>query len=426
MSEPDQIILTCPSCGGKLRAPRSTLGSEVGCPSCQGSVTVREPAPYIPTPMIVDSKRRLGVMPRGGETAPVEEGGFKDRLRNTAESDFVVDPLNPTMKRRDLRKAKHGDALTDWDNQSRRRHSRTRSRRIHLLLWGTAFMALATLIAIFWQRTSQRPRLISTPAKTVATPLEIKNKAFMLDPVWDITTKFCSAKTAEDLIPLIREADRVAPLLRKYYKTRKEWSPVLLGKKPDISVLEAHRNMVMFELPLADYSVRPIALEDTPLGFRVDWESFVYYSELSWEELRHKRPREPVTLRAVIKREDYFNYDFPSSQTHSCYRLSVPSESHSLYGYVPKNSEVEVQISSTMLLAVNIPIVVRVRYPENGTDPQHLQVEITEVLEKGWIFREDDLPEIPSGGPLGPGRPSAQSSPDSGSSRPAVLPSLKP
>ena len=92
MSEPDQIILTCPSCGGKLRAPRSTLGSEVGCPSCQGSVTVREPAPYIPPPMIVDSKRRLGVMPRGGETAPVEEGGFKDRLRNTAESDFVVDP----------------------------------------------------------------------------------------------------------------------------------------------------------------------------------------------------------------------------------------------------------------------------------------------------------------------------------------------
>ena len=72
MSQPEQLILTCPACGGRLRAPRSAIGTSVGCPSCQAAVQVREAAAFAPSAMIVDASRRLGVAPRG-ESSPVAD-----------------------------------------------------------------------------------------------------------------------------------------------------------------------------------------------------------------------------------------------------------------------------------------------------------------------------------------------------------------
>jgi hypothetical protein len=75
----------------------------------------------------------------------------------------------------------------------------------------------------------------------------------------------------------------------------------------------------------------------------------------------------------------------------------------------------------------SVHAVIRVRYPETSTNDR--QVEITEVLEKGWIFREDDLPEtlpelLPELPPADPTQLPVQTTPGGSSTRPAVLPGL--
>ena len=390
MSEEDQIVIQCPACGGRLRTSRASIGSEVGCPNCQVSIGVQDPASPPPVPMIVDPRRKLGVAPRGeSRAAPATGSGFKDQFRTTTEPELQVDPEHPVMKRRDLRKQKHGDTLTDWDRQPHRPSRHRHTRRIMIGLVAASLIVVLILTGIFWQRI-HRPFSNSASAAP-ARLLESQAPSTVKDQVWSVVQQFCAAPDPETLLRCVREPDRVAPLMKRFYNPQNPWIPLPLGRRPDLSDLQIHRNFAVFQLPLTDYGTRPIALEQTPGGFLVDWESFVGYSDLSWTDLRRTRPRQPVTLRAVLKPSDYFNLDFPSSETHLCYQISDWNSDHVLYGYVPVDSDILLQIRKILLNEPAIHAVLRVRYPENSTNDR--QLEITEVLEKGWIFREDDNPE---------------------------------
>ncbi len=393
MSESDQIVIHCLACGGRLRTSRASIGSQVGCPTCQAPVTVRDPASAA-TPMIVDPRVKTGTnLTARGEsiTHSASDSTFKERFRTTAEPSLQVDPNNPTMIRRDHRRQKHADTLTDWDRQPQRASRHRHTRNIAIGLSVVALVLTLALTAIFWQRihpsSAATARQVTPPAQTLdeQSPADIRNQ------VWSVAEKFATAPTAEALLPFIREPDRVAPLIKRFYTPQNPWTPLPIGLRPDLSDLQVHRNFAVFQLPLTDFGTRPIGLEQTPTGFLVDWESFVGYSELSWPDLRQTRPRTPVLLRAVIKPSDYWNLDFPSSSTHAAFQISDFHSDHVLYGYVPVDSDVLLQIKKILLSAPTIHAVIRVRYPENSTNDR--QLEITEVLEKGWIFREDDHPE---------------------------------
>lgn len=423
MPEPDRFItFTCPACGGRIHALRSAAGSHVECPKCEATVLLKDPTAYQPMPMIVDPKIKMGFSPRG-ENAPVDTAAFKDRLRRTSEDTYKVDPDQPVMKRRDFRKQKHGAAMTEWDTNPRRAYERKGPRRLILFMSVASLVLLLSLGGIFWYRLQHAP-VDSSPTVRGETPLELKPVGDFRDEVWEVVQRFCAAPNPEALLPLIREPERVGPNLLKYYQSGNQWNPLALSTKPDLANLEVHRSFVVLPLPLADFSQRPIALEQTPEGFRVDWESFTGYSEISWADLRRTRPREPVLLRAVIRLSDYFNFDFPSSTTHRCFQLSDQSGENILYGYVPLDSDVEMQIKKIQLTAPSVHAVIKVRYPTLSTSNR--QVEITEVLEKGWIFREDDLPEpTPVAAPaLELNQLPVQSSPGAPRTRAAVLPGL--
>ena len=400
MSDPDQLLITCPSCGGRLRTSRASIGTQVGCPSCQTAILVRDPAAWAPAPMLVDPRRKLGIAPRG-QDAPVADASFKERLRRTTEAGLEVDPNNPVMKRRDLRKSRQGNNQPDWESQSRRQSSRLgmrpRQRRLLIRLGSLGLLLILALSLLLWQRSQRRSRSASARAATAAAAepktLELQPTSSFRTEVWQTIQQFCAAASPAALLPLIRDPDRVGPALLRFYPPENPWAPLSLGAPPDLSALEVHRNFVLLDLPLADFSSRPIALEKTPAGFRVDWESFTGYSELSWPELRRTRPRSPVVLRAVLRPTDYFNLDFPSSTTHQSFKVSDLHSDHVLYGYAPLDSPVHLQLKKVLLNAPSVHAVLRVRYPQNSTNDR--QLEITEVLEKGWIFRDDDLPEEP-------------------------------
>ena len=391
MSQPE-IVLNCQACGGKLRAPRSAIGTTVGCPGCKTGVYVPDPTPtpnkgFTPSVMIVDPRRKLGVESRKDTAATSVEDAFKERLRRTTEDTYRVDPNNPVMKRRDMRKLKHSKNLTNWDTAPQRRQRSARSRRILFALYCATAIILLLMVGVFWKsvkRTGPRPVAAVIAPKT----LETLATSDFSEQLWETIQNFCTAPTASDLLPFIRDPRRVGPKLIKYYNAENPWTPLVLGEKPD---LEVRGDFILLSLRLKDFTTIPLGLEKTKEGFLVDWESFVGYCELPWPELRQKRPRTPVLARAVISPTEYFNMDFPSATTHRSYRISDLHSDHVFYGYVPINGPVDLQIKKTLLYAPSVLAVLRVRYPVNSTNDR--QLEITEVLESGWIFRKDDVPE---------------------------------
>jgi len=392
MSQPE-IVLNCQACGDKLRAPRSAIGTTVGCPTCKTGVYVADPTTpkgFTPSVMIIDPRRKLGVESFKDKAPGGVEDAFKERLRRTTEDTYRVDPNNPVMKRRDMRKLKHAKNLTSWDTAPQRRQRSARSRRILFGLYSAAAVILLLIGNIFWKRVKRSGH---RPVAAVIAPktLETRATSEFSGPLWESIQSFCTAPTASDLLPFIRDPRRVGPKLIKYYNAENPWVPLALGEKPNLSDLKVQGDFIVLYLPLKDYTTIPLGLEKTKEGFLVDWESFVGYCELPWPELRQKRPRTPVLVRAVISPTEYFNLDFPSADTHRSYRISDLHSDHVLYGYVPINGPADLQIKKTLLNAPSELVVLRVRYPLNSTNDR--QLEITEVLEKGWIFREDDVPD---------------------------------
>lgn len=415
MDQQDWIALDCPACGGRLRAQRSAIGTTVGCPTCHAAVKVRAPGGF-GGPMIIDSSRKLGVSP---ERDDQETEAFKGRLRSSSDDNYKVDPDNPVMKRRDTRKAKHGAVLTGWDSTGRVPSQDPGKNQRRLVMWLTVVTAVLglTVVGILISRSGS---LFQPPAAAAASvrhneemPLDLQSSADFRNPVWQVVSQFCSAQTAADLLPVIRDPERVGPLLRNWYSTdERKWVPIPVPAVPDPVQFETDGNWTAFKLPMPDFGSRSMAVEKTDRGFKVDWESFVAYSEMSWQDLQQIRPKTPTLMRVICRITGYYNLDFPSEETWQCFELTDDnSRNNTVYGYVKRGSPTAVEMQKLMLNASNVNAVLRVAYPARSTTLT--QVDIVEVVAKGWVIREQKVEENASGSLLGDPAEAAQPAPDS-------------
>lgn len=404
MDQQDWIALDCQNCGGRLRAPRSAVGTSVGCPTCHAPVKVRTATTgYTAPQMIVDSRRKIGVTP---QAAPQDTEGFKSRLRSASDDIYKVDPDNPVMKRRDNRKAKHGSSLTTWDNNgksSSRSIAQSAGRRQRRIVIGLSVVTGALLITVVGLLVSGKGSISLIPPSPQAStssghssssssggavPLEMRSAADFRDKVWKVVSEFCNAPTHRELMGVIRDPERVGPIIRDYYTSGGHtWVAIPPGQVPDPSAFETDKNWTAFKLPLPDFRSRSMAVEETAKGFKVDWESFVAYSEMPWDKLRESKPRTPVLLRAIVRRTAYYNFDFPSEDTHRCFQIYDEARDNVIYGYIQRGSEVDKKMEEIMLNAMDVHAILRVAYPEIST--ANNQVNITEVVAKGWILGKD-------------------------------------
>ncbi|MCB1095046.1 MAG: HEAT repeat domain-containing protein [Verrucomicrobiae bacterium] len=192
--------------------------------------------------------------------------------------------------------------------------------------------------------------------------------------------------------PIIRRGAHVEPLLWDYYE---RFPFVALPEPPAVkrSALSIHHNFAVGVVEISDQS-KIIALEKTSHGFKVDWESWVGYSAVSWEVFQTERRSEPSLFRAMIGRDDYYNFRYTDFTKYRCYQILSPEETVKLWGYVERDSDVDRQLQLALLRAPYTFAVVELKYPEeNAADKTAKQVEIVSLIEEGWVIRDDD--EVP-------------------------------
>lgn len=445
MDQQDWIALDCQNCGGRLRAPRSAVGTSVGCPTCHAPVKVRTVSTgYTAPQMIVDSRRKIGVTP---QAAPQDTEGFKSRIRNATDDVYKVDPDNPVMKRRDNRKAKHGGSLTTWENNgksSSRSIVQSAGRRQRRIVIGLSVITGALLVTVVGLLVSGKgsislippaPQASSTSGHSTTSagpqPLEMRSAADFRDKVWKVVSEFCNAPTHRELMSVIRDPERVGPIIRDYYTSGGHtWVAIPVSQVPDPSAFETDKNWTAFKLPLPDFRSRSMAVEETAKGFKVDWESFVAYSEMPWDKLRESKPRTPVLLRAIVRRSGYYNFDFPSEDTHRCFQIYDEARENVIYGYIRRGSDVEKKMEEIMLNTIDVHAIFKVAYPEKST--ANNQVNITEIVAKGWILGKDapsgDLPGTvtPDPAPAAAAKSSGKTGTGASQAAPAGLPEVPP
>lgn len=205
----------------------------------------------------------------------------------------------------------------------------------------------------------------------------------------EVAENFLKAKTLEERVKLVRNQSQDLPHMQRYYE--KHPDEVYEFSNIDVIPIETiNPQYCGFRITMLDGAVRLLGLERTVDGYRVDWPSWVVYSEMDFEEMREKRPELPVLCRVFAVTDDYYNYDFADARRFHCYRLETPnSNALPLYGYVDKQSPMASEMARIQELARGgkLPLVVRLAYPAKSKNPN--QVWITDLVSNGWMIRGD-------------------------------------
>ncbi len=200
-----------------------------------------------------------------------------------------------------------------------------------------------------------------------------------------VVRRFFAAETIDEMARWVRDRERVLPLMRGFYARRgHEFRPEACKAVGEDETAFVEGAMTAVLVTLGDWSQRQIALRETPGGFLVDWESWVGYSEMSWEEFARDKPVEPRVFRVRMKREAYYNFGFSDDSQWLCFRLLSPADDM-LWGYAREESAPG-KLHTWHLGDREELVTLRLRFPENATRPD--QVVIDGIVASGWVVHD--------------------------------------
>lgn len=314
--------------------------------------------------------------------------------------ELSVDNHENKNKRR--RSKKKGPADHSWENAPKEnRLRRGELRKMRLLLVGTGLLFLVIVAGVIYSlRTGGSP--------TVVRPIEIAESSAGekdLKPELDaapaprsdlsilaegesLVSRFLDATSVDELLTIVRNPEVTESRMREFYPDGKVEAVGLSKFNPGGGF---STKGIVHRVPLQTRSLddRIIVLVDTPLGMKIDWESWVGWSDISWEKFLETKPKTGHVFRVFMSPVDYYNFGFSDDLKWQSYRLESPDKEHSLYGYVEKESMLSHRLLPNPDLK-NAAYTLLLKYPENPASDS--QVLIERLIGEGWVEDEGATP----------------------------------
>jgi hypothetical protein len=331
----------CPGCRFVFRVSQDHDGKGVVCPACR--IMLRLPAPDDETPPLLTP-------PSGGESGELEE------IEAGGDDDHSHDPGNGNLK----------------------------------FFLSLAVPALVLLGLFAWW-------MAPDPAKPVlAGPLPADLQEVPADPVppsaaakslvleiESVVKSFLTAPSVDEALRHVRDPGKTAPKVNDWLAGKSYAAPgfrELVGDS--VSNNDTTGEVFTVNVRTGDFELREIVVIGTEGNLKVDWESWVGWSEMPWEEFQNKRPVEGKWFRVELSRVQYYNFDFKDEKEWVSYRLVSPDGVASLYGYVPRVSPLDEKIRPVDQNGKE-KLLLKLRFPTGSSSNN--QVIIEAVSGQSWV-----------------------------------------
>jgi hypothetical protein len=262
-----------------------------------------------------------------------------------------------------------------------------------IIISGAVTLVIALLTGFFWPRGNQSsgPGIsenflpTDVPEETAdEIQLDTLSPDLVLKQLQPVVSAFLEASTLKEASMQCRRSTRTLSRMQKLYGD--SYYPP--GFRNFVWNRPMTRDGNWAELLLEDkeFQIRPIALVLEDAEWRVDWESWVGWSEITMDELKETKPTESVLMRVTTAPIDYYNFSFSDELAWSSYRLSDADRAETVYGYVPSLGELDLQLKPNPD-ETNLRFTLRVKFPEGPQSNNQLIIE--EIVAKGWLVKED-------------------------------------
>lgn len=367
----------CPDCRFVFRVPRDHDGQGVVCPSCRRLMRIPT-AGDRPAPLVVPLE------------APTPEEAQLGAI--------------PSQHSRRKKKKSRSSENPSWDAESTakpRRSGRDEKRQMFWMLAGGSTLLVVILAVIFMATFAGDQAAPVTAVQAApdsgqtadAEPVNAAAIPALTDAAFvaaaePIAKKFLEAKSAEELISLIRNPDVSAPRLRGFYPNS-AIEPVGLSAFNSQNEVVREGLTYLVGVRTRDFEEKAMVFVNTPDGPRIDWESWVGWSEMTWEQFLKTKPATPHLFRVNLNKVEYYNMAFSDEGKWQSHRLLSPDGMVSIYGYAERGSITNSQLHIPPD-ASSAPFTLMIRFPESGEFRD--QVIIDKVLAEGWVLDKDANP----------------------------------
>ena len=384
----------CPTCFALFRLQKGNAGRRGHCPQCQVVLTVpvdgKEYSPVQEQKKIASTIKTIAV------------ARVKDREEGKSWKD------SPSQRKR--RYIGESDKVLNWEE--------AKSEEGESYSWMVAcscalMVAVLSAVGIAVAKNAPSKKGTSTPtviggaasAAVLEKSLQLpQNTSYLNEEGVDVIKKtvdeyekfdvvkienavkgFMTSGSIQERLTFVRDPERVKPLMEEYYGNE-QFEPE--------GFEELNRGEIRYRgdfftsfVRIGDFSSGPVAVERFEDGddfaYRVDWESWVGYCEMSAEDLVRAKPTEPKLLRIMLRQDSYYNYGYSDDRVWAAYRLGFRNSDRTLLAYARRDSKEGELLAELFRDSAELLYTLKVRYPENARSGE--QVEIVELLEQGWI-----------------------------------------
>lgn len=378
----------CPDCRFVFRVPRDHDGKGVICPNCRRML--RTPASGEPTPPLVARNRKI---------APIS---LPESFQKVREKSREAPSATPQAESKTRRRAHSSPAeeQPDWEKipgqrvRVSKKSPKFNSR--NLVVAGMAvLLALVGTIYMIQRRqagkpfeagvvatASQKPVDHGPQPEKIELPLEMnRNETELIAELEPLTRKFLEATTVEEILPLIRDRERVEPMIRKEYPDGKI-QPKGLGAFNTSGSIAYRSKLASVTVRSKDFESLQLAYIRTGEGMKIDWESYIGWSEMRWPEFLTAKTSKPTLFRASLKLVEYYNFSFSDDKKWQSYQLRSPDGESVVYGYVLRDSEVDKKLRPDEKTETRL-VTVLLKFQPGETSKN--QVLIGKVVADGWV-----------------------------------------
>lgn len=210
----------------------------------------------------------------------------------------------------------------------------------------------------------------------------------LVESIEENLRRYIAADSVDDLMPLVRDAERVKPLMERWYARY----PIKVRKFGGLGVFQPldleGRLFWLITCMVEGGESETILMEQTQDGqVFVDWETQVCYQPMPWNEYVEKRPEgEVVDFRVYLQKDwgGFYSHEFSDEESWSVYRLWTRDSEEYLFGYVPKGSKLEEQLIKLSDANKGQPVALHLslKIPEGTTSPRGVIIE--KVVSERW------------------------------------------
>jgi hypothetical protein len=220
------------------------------------------------------------------------------------------------------------------------------------------------------------PPVEETALKAIPAP-EAALKAFLAAPDWKSRA-----------LHVLHPAETTAKM-ETYHATTPDGPTAFTSLRADASHGDGEKNARLLSYLIVTESHPdglPVALVETPEGWKVDWETFVEFRDDHFGRFAAGQGGEAGAFHVLVRNTHYFGEPFPGSDQLTAFRLDPPLPDRNHYAFVPTGSELHKTLAGVTEWGRPFAPVLQLVRKQHGDRKFHLEIE--SILAPNWRPRE--------------------------------------